>query len=107
MGKEDHVWIELQNFEEYEVGDCLSFTAEVYRYVKCGNGKRIDFGLRKPGNISKIDSYELPSNEELTLQAIDQIICEVCLFREHCNGFCIANPEWRAGMRQQLLVFKK
>lgn len=107
VGKEDHVWIELQGFEEYEVGDCLSFAAEVYRYVKCGNGKCIDFGLRKPESISKIDSYELPSNEELTLQAIDQIICEVCLVKEHCNGFCIANQEWREGMRQQLLAIKK
>lgn len=107
VGKEDHVWMNLQGFEEYKIGDCLSFTAEVYRYVKCGNGKRIDFGLRNPEDIAMVDSYELPTDEELQLQAIDQIICEVCLFREHCYGFCIANQEWREGMRQQLLGFKK
>jgi len=107
VGKEDHVWMDLQGFEEYEVGDCLSFEAEVYRYVKCGNGKQLDFGLRNPEGVTKVDSYELPTKEELQMQAIDQLICEVCLFREHCYGFCIANQEWREEMRKQLLSFGK
>ena len=33
-GKEDHVWMDKSGFEEYAVGDGVSFGAEVYRYVK-------------------------------------------------------------------------
>lgn len=107
--KEDHVWMSLQGFEKYNVGDCLRFNAEIYRYVRCANTKRmgIDFGLRNPTNISKVDNYELPSDEELSLQSINQIICEVCLFNQHCDGFCIASQEWKENMKKQLLAASK
>ena len=45
-GKEEHVWIDKHGLEQYAVGDCLSFFAEPYRYIKTGSGKQIDFGLR-------------------------------------------------------------
>lgn len=107
-GKEDHVWMDLEGFEEYRVGDCLAFTADVYRYVKSSKGKMIDFALRDPEDIRKIEEYELPSDEQLRMQAIDQLICEVCLFADHCNGImCLANQEWRDQMRMQLLSFGK
>ena len=32
-GKEDHVWMDMEPFEEYQVGDCLSFGGEIYRYL--------------------------------------------------------------------------
>lgn len=41
-GKEEHVWMSNTEFEEYKIGDCVSFFAEVYRYVKTSNGKQID-----------------------------------------------------------------
>lgn len=94
-GKEDHVWMEKSGFEPFQVqvGDCFEFSAEVYRYLKTGNGKLIDYSLRKPAGIKKIAAYELPSDEELMLQAMEQIICETCLFSEHCDGvFCLRNP---------------
>ncbi len=75
-----------EGFENYKVGDCLTFFAEVYRYVKTGNGKRIDFALRNPQRIKKIDSYELPTDDELMLQSIDAIICETCYLNEHCGA---------------------
>lgn len=59
--KEDHVWMDKSSFEEYHVGDSVSFGAEVYRCVKTGNGKLIDYGLRNPTGIQKIEAYELPS----------------------------------------------
>ena len=77
-GKEDHVWMSKEGFGDCQVGDCFSFFAEVYRYLKTSNGKMIDFGLRNPDNIKKIESYELPSDDELLMQSIDQIICETC-----------------------------
>lgn len=103
-GKEDHVWMDMEPFEEYQVGDCLSFGGEIYRYLKTKNGKQISFGIREPYDIKKIESYELPSDDDMLMQAVDQMICEVCmLFNEHCYmGMCIANEEWREGLRKTL-----
>lgn len=83
--KEDHVWMEKTGFEEFAVGDSVSFCAEVYRYVKTGNGKLIDYGLRNPEGIKKIEDYQLPSDDELRMQMIGEIICETCYLSEHCN----------------------
>lgn len=103
-GKEDHVWIDAADFEECEVGDCFSFSADVYKYLKTGKGKMIDYALRNPIDIKKIGEYELPSDEELRLQSIDLLICEVCMFNEHCNmDICVADENWINSMRTFLL----
>lgn len=83
--KEEHVWMDISGFEGFEVGDSLSFVADVYRYVKKSNGKTIDYGLRNPNDIKKIDPYTLPSDKELMTQGIDSIICEACYLSEQCN----------------------
>lgn len=36
----------MHGFKKYKVGYCLSFIAEIYRYLKTGNGKIIDFSLK-------------------------------------------------------------
>lgn len=92
-GKEDHVWMNKQGFESYNVGDCVHFGAEVYRYLKTGNGKIIDFALRNPQGIKQIDAYELPSDEELMLQEIETIICETCYLSEQCNRVYCVRPQ--------------
>lgn len=60
-GKEDHVWMDDTGFENFNPGDnvsfSVSFSAEVYRYLKTRNGKQIDFGLRNPEFIKKVGSY--------------------------------------------------
>ena len=33
-GKEEHVWMSSSGFENYKVGDSVSFFADVYRYLK-------------------------------------------------------------------------
>ena len=102
-GKEDHVWMDIKPFESYQEGDCLSFGGEVYRYLKTRNGKQISFGIRVPYDISKIETYELPTDDDMLMQAVDQMICEACMFNEHCYmGMCIANKEWRDEMRKTL-----
>ena len=88
-GKEDHVWMDLQGFEQFSQGDSVSFWAEVYRYLKTGNGKMIDFGLRNPKEIERIDPYELPSDDDLMRQSVEEIVCETCLFTERCYGMCL------------------
>ncbi len=81
-GKEDHVWVDKSWFESYHIGDCVKFYADIYRYVKKGNGKLIDYSLRNPKGIKKIASYELPSDGDLIIQGINQIICESCFWSE-------------------------
>ena len=40
---EDHVWMDGADFASFAVGDSVSFYAEVYRYLKTGNGKQLAF----------------------------------------------------------------
>ncbi len=89
-GKEEHVWMDIKGFEEFQVDDCVTFGADVYRYIKTSNGKVLDYGLRNPTNIKKIDSYRLPTDQELQAQAMSLIQCEVCYLNEYCNKtYCI------------------
>lgn len=93
-GKEEHVWMNVAGFEQYNIGDFVSFFAEVYRYVKTGNGKKIDFALRNPQEIKKIESYKLPTDDDLLKQGFSNITCEVCYLSEHCNRvFCLLSKD--------------
>lgn len=93
VGREGHVWMGISGFEGFQIGDCVSFSAEIYRYVKTGNGKQIDFGLRNPQGIKRIEAYELPTDDELIKQEINQIICETCYLGEYCNGVSYMCPK--------------
>ena len=102
-GKEDHVWMDIQGFEDFKVGDCASFYADIYRYIKTGHGKVLDYSLRNPQNIRQITSYELPSDDDLIKQSINQILCETCYLSEHCNKtYCLRNQEELQALREQM-----
>lgn len=102
-GKEDHVWMDKSGFEECAVGDSVSFCAEVYRYVKTGNGKLIDYGLRNPTGIQKIEAYELPSDDELIMQEVEQLICETCFLSEQCyRNYCMMDPKKKRLLKQEM-----
>ena len=102
-GKEDHVWMDIKPFENYQEGDCLSFGGEIYRYLKTRNGKQISFGIRVPYDISKIETYELPTDEELADQSINMIICETCYLGEQCNrGICLRPKKEINQLRQKM-----
>ena len=45
----------------------------------------IDYGLRNPTGIQKIEAYELPSDDALIMQKVKQLICETCFLSERCN----------------------
>lgn len=103
-GKEDHVWMDKSGFEEFCVGDSVAFGAEVYRYIKTGNGKVIDYGLRKPTGIQKIKAYELPSDNELIAQEVRQIVCGTCFLNEQCNrDYCTMNPKQRRSLECEMI----
>ena len=94
VNKEDHVWMEVKDFQGFKVGDCVEFYANINCYMKTSNGKSIDFGLENPTEIKKIDKYELPSDKQLFKQLASDIICENCLFTNHCDRmFCMKNQK--------------
>ena len=102
-GKEEHVWMKKEGFEEYSIADCLEFFAEVYPYLKTSNGKLIDYSLRNPAGIKKISSYDLPTEKDLIMQEVDQIICETCFLTEHCNRtFCMRPKKEIKELRNQM-----
>lgn len=95
-GKEDHVWMDKAGFEEYNPGDCIGFKADIYRYVHRSNGKLIDYALEKPELVSKVESYEVPTDEELIDRQIEQLVCETCRYYDQCfMGMCVANEQER------------
>lgn len=47
-GREDHVWMSIERFEDYQVGDCLEFYAETYRYLKNEKWQADRFWIKKP-----------------------------------------------------------
>ena len=91
-GKEDHVWMDIAGFEQYQPGDCVRFTAEIYRYMRRKQGKLIDYALEHPEYISSVASYEVSTDEELIDQQIKQLVCETCRYYDHCfMDMCLAN----------------
>lgn len=71
--------------------------------VKTGNGKLIDYGLRNPTGIQKIEAYELPSDDELIMQEVEQLICETCFLSEQCNrNYCTMDPKKKRLLKQEM-----
>ncbi len=106
FGLEDHVWMDSRGFENCVVGDNVRFFADVYKYYK-PNEKRIDYALEDPTSIEKIESYEIPTKEDLIDQQVEQLVCETCRYGEQCFGNCIANQEERKARIDLLKSFQK
>ena len=111
FGLENHVWIDFAGFENLSCGDCVQFSADVYRYFK-PNEQRIDYALENPKNIKKIEKYDIPTRGDLIDQQIDQLVCETCKFEKHCyskwNGSpCLANEEDVKHRKQILKSFQE
>ena len=109
IGKEDHVWMSSEGFGKLNKGDCVSFFAEVYRYIKKSDGKKLDYGLRNPEDIKKISKYDLPTEKELLMQEIDSMICETCDMADFCGtrSNCIKNPKERQLLKKQMYEILK
>lgn len=107
-GKEDHVWMPAEGFGKLEKGDCISFFAEAYRYVKTSNGKKLEFGLRNPQSVKKIEKYQLPTDDELLEQTLNQIICESCYLYDSCSRInCVRHPSELRRLRKSMKEFLK
>ena len=57
-GKEEHVWVDIDGFEMFEVGDRVKFYAEIYHYLKTGDGKKLNYGLRILQGIKRIEDCD-------------------------------------------------
>lgn len=87
---EQHVWMDLDGFEGLKKGDCVKFSAGTYRYLKTGNGKQIDYGIRNPSGVKKIEMYELPTDDDLLAQELDLLFCEACYLYDSCSkNYCV------------------
>ena len=104
LGKEDHVWMDAAGFGKLEKGDCVSFFAEVYRYIKKSDGKKLDYGLRNPEGMEKINKYDLPSDDDLLMQEIDSMLCETCNMADFCSSRsnCMRDPKERKLLKKQM-----
>lgn len=109
LGKEDHVWMDAAGFGKLEKGDCVSFFAEVYRYIKKSDGKKLDYGLRNPEGIEKINKYDLPSDDDLLMQEIDSMLCETCNMADFCSSRsnCMRDPKERKLLKKQMFDLVK
>ena len=105
-GKEDHVWMDARGFEQFSPGDSISFHAEVYRYLK-KDGKRINFGLQNPDGIEKVESYSLPTDDDMLRQGIADFVCSICMLSEQCYGVFCMREEWRNAMSEMLFAMSK
>lgn len=98
--REQHIWMDLKGFEKFQPGDNVEFSAEPYRYLKTGNGKQIDYGLRNPTDVKKIGEYHLPTDDELMHQELNLIRCEACYLNESCNKInCIFGNKKKSSER--------
>ena len=92
FGKEDHVWMDAEPFKDFAAGDSVSFFAEVVCYMKFGNGKQIDYALENPSDVQKIGAYDVPTDDDLIEQQIEELVCETCKYYDQCYlGNCIAD----------------
>lgn len=80
--KESHVWMDDKPFEQFELHTCVEFYADVYRYLKTGHGKQIDYGLCNPTYIKQIPQYQLPTDEQIEDQIIDDILWETSKYHD-------------------------
>lgn len=101
--KEDHVWMDRVGFETLHVGDCVSFFAEPYRYLKTGNGKRIDYALRNPTSVKKIERYDLPADEMLLRQERDLLLCDSCFLNECCSQMLCPIQNRNSAIKQDMM----
>lgn len=107
-GKEDHIWIIDKEFAneikkmKLKCGDCVEFEGTEYQYTRI-NGLT-DYSVKEIFDVKQIDDYELPTDGQLHLQAIESLVCETCIFAEQCYGtFCILGEEKRQARVNQLM----
>ena len=63
----------------------------------------IDYGLRNPTGIQKIEAYELPSDDALIMKEVKQLICETCFLSEQCNrNYCTMDPKQKHLLEQEM-----
>lgn len=73
-------------------GDLIYFDAIAYL---CEKEEKKDWrGLKDIEKVEKINGYCAPTRDELINEQIRNLICEICIFKNHCySGICVANQD--------------
>lgn len=112
-GVEDHVFIyDTKGFitAGVKAGDCVSFSGVVFKYERKDHS--IDYSIRDCKDIRKIEPQYMPDRKELQerndRRAISQLLCETCLFTDHCDGlFCLMGDDEREAQIKTMLDMLK
>lgn len=112
-GVEDHVFIyDVAEFISAGVkaGDCVSFSGVVYKYERRDHS--IDYSIRECENVQVIEAQYLPDRRNLQerndRRLISQLICETCLFTDHCDGlFCLMGDDERENQIKSMMKMLK
>lgn len=98
MGSEDHVNIfdakDIKTLMEKDLhpGDKICFAAQTKEYERKDGS--VDFSFCDISDVEVVDNYDIPTKEELIDEQIRNLVCEVCIFNEHCYcRMCVANDD--------------
>ena len=78
-------WVENIHINAIKEGDYVSFDADIVPYQR--NDETKDLGLKNIRFIRRTnkDEYNIPTDDELIEQEIRNLVCETCVWRDHCD----------------------
>lgn len=86
---EKNVWVDVRKFRDFNVGDAVSFTGTIYQYLFTNGKQQINYAVKKPDNVVKVNEKDIPSDRDVMEDSLRALVCDTCMLQEHCNGFCL------------------
>lgn len=88
---EDHLWVDAELFtrKQLQPEDIVCFEGVVYEYRN--KKDEVNYGVKDINDVKRINPYSVIRNWA------ESMVCEVCLFSEHCYGFCLRGEKDKEG----------
>lgn len=88
---EDHLWVDAELFtkKQLQPEDIVCFEGVVYEYKN--KKDELNYGVKDISCAKRINPYLVVHNWA------ESMVCEVCLFSEHCYGFCLRGEKDKEG----------
>lgn len=88
---EDHLWVDAELFtrKQLQPEDIVCFEGVVYEYRN--KKDELNYGVKDITYVKRINPYSVIRNWA------ESMVCEVCLFSEHCYGFCLRGEKDKEG----------
>jgi len=100
---EYNVWAEIDTADDISEGSIIAFNASAFVYLnQQGKQDGCLIDLRNIKTVSE-EEYQKEHDEKKEYQKkelIRRLICNACLFNEHCGVACLANEEWYQDMEK-------